>query len=318
MLDEVAAPLNTDSFAEMLSGPSDNEQPETDSQSAETEQEAEQETAEEGNEEAPEGEETEADEKQDEQPDEDSTEAFLELEIDGEKVKVSKEEAKNGYMRQRDYTQSKQNFAVEKQAAQQHIMKQFGEVQQMSQEIGQLTNIDAALQQYNNVDWQALRESDPLSYGIHKAEFNDMRIQRDGVVAAIGQKQASFGAMQAEEFAAKTAEAQAYLAKEIPDFGKEHIAAMKEHGTKLGFKAEELATVTDGRMMQALWEASQYRALKAKTSQAVKTVAALPTKAAKAAPVAKPAQQKNLENQTRRLGQTGSVKDFAALLGMAN
>jgi hypothetical protein len=315
--DDAAAPLNTDNFAEMLSGGDDNEQPETDSQNDADDQATEQETAPEVEEGAEEGTDDETDE-QAEQPEADSADAFLELEIDGEKVKVSKEEAKNGYLRQQDYTQKAQNLAAERQATQQHIMKQFAEVQQMSQEIGQLTNIDAQLKQYEQVDWQALRESDPLSYGIHKAEFNDMRLQRESVVAGIGAKQAQFGEMQAKQFAEQTAEAQKHMATLVPGFGKEHLAQMTAQGIKAGFTAEELSKVSDKRSMELLWKASQYDALQAKADKAVKTVAALPTKAAKAAPVAKPAQQKQFETQSRRLGQTGSVKDFAALLGMAS
>jgi hypothetical protein len=317
MFEEAAVPLNTDNFAEMLGGDGDNGQTDqSDPQNDEDAQETEQETADEGTDDAQEGDD-EANDKQDGEPETDPAEAFLELEINGEKVTVSKDEAKNGYLRQQDYTQKTQALAVERQATQQHIMKQFAEVQQMSQEIGQLTNIDAQLKQYEQVDWQALRESDPLSYGIHKAEFNDMRLQRESVVQGIGAKQAQFGELQAKQFAEQTAEAQKHMATLVPGFGKEHLAQMTAQGIKAGFTAEELAKVSDKRSMELLWKASQYDALQAKADKAVKTVAALPTKAAKAAPVAKPANQKNFETQSRRLGQTGSVKDFAALLGMA-
>lgn len=315
--DDAASNLNTDNFAEMLNGPGDNEQTEqSDSQSDDTDQETVTETADEGTDDAQEGDDQ-ADDTQDDQADKESTDAFLELEINGEKVTVSKDEAKNGYLRQQDYTQKTQALAAEKQATQQHIMKQFAEVQQMSQEIGQLTNIDAALKEYANVDWQTLRNDDPTAYAVHQAEFNNLRIQRGEVVTGIGAKQAQFAQVQAEQFATQSAEAKAHMETIVPGFGKEHIAQMKEQGLKAGFKPEELAQLSDKRMMEVLYKASQYDALKAKTEKSVKTVAALPTKAAKAAPVAKPAQQKNFETQSRRLGQTGNVRDFAALLGMA-
>jgi chemotaxis protein histidine kinase CheA len=311
--------LTTDNLAEMLGGSDDNGQTEqSDPQNDEAEQENSEEAAQQDEAEGEQESAEEETEGQDEQPEKDSTEAFLELEINGEKVAVSKDEAKNGYLRQQDYTQKTQALANERQAAQQHIMQQFAEVQQMSQEIGQLTNIDAQLQEYQKVDWQTLRDTDPVSYGVHMAEYHDLRVKRGDVVTAIGQKQQQFGAMQAQEFAQRTEQAREHLAKVIPNFSAQHLGEMKEYGTKVGFKPEELATVTDGRMMQVLWEAAQYRSMQAKTKQAVKTVAALPTKAAKAAPASKPAAQRNLETQTRRLEQTGSVKDFAALLGMAS
>jgi hypothetical protein len=311
------AALNTDNFAEMLGGDDDNGQTEqSDPQNADDAQETVTETDQEGTDDAQEGDDK-AETDPDGQPETDPNDAFLELEINGEKVTVSKDEAKNGYLRQQDYTQKTQALAAEKQATQQHIMKQFAEVQQMSQEIGQLTNIDAQLKEYGNVDWQTLRNDDPTAYAVHQAEFNNLRIARGEVVNGIGAKQAQFAQLQAEQFAAQSAEAKAHMETIVPGFGKEHIAQMKDAGTKAGFRPEELAQLSDKRMMEVLYKAAQYDALKAKTEKSVKTVAALPTKAAKAAPVAKPAQQKNIETQSRRLAQTGSVKDFAALLGMS-
>jgi len=310
--------LTPDSFAEMMGGEGDNEQADnTDSQSADTEQETEQETAtEEGTEDAQEGDEGTDDDKQAEQPEKDSADAFLELEINGEKVKVSKDEAKNGYLRQQDYTQKAQNLARERQESQQHIQQQFAQVQQFSTELGQLTQIDATLGQYQAVDWAALRETDPLSYSTHMADYNNLRAQRGEVANAIGSKQQQFAQMQAQQFNQQTQEAQAYLSAKIPGFGKEHLSHMKEFGVKHGFAAEELANVADKRMLEVLWKASEFDKQQATTKKAVKAIAALPTKASKPAPVSKAANEINIDKQVKRLNQTGSAKDFAALLGM--
>jgi hypothetical protein len=308
-------PLNTDNFAEMLGGDDDNGQPETDPQSAETDQDPAQETdPPEGDpEDKPEGE-PETDPEG--QPETDPAEAFLELEINGEKVKLSKDEAKNGYLRQQDYTQKAQRLAQERQDWTQHVQRQTAEVQQFSQEIGQLTNIDAAIKQYQAVDWQGLRESDPMSYSTHMADFNDLRARRGDMVASISQKQQALTAAQQQDFAQKSQEAQAHMATVVPGFGKEHIAEMRNYGMKLGFSADELANVADKRSLEVLWKAAQFDKQQATTQQAIKKVSALPTKAAKAAPASKPADQLNFEKQTRRLQQTGSVKDLAAALSM--
>jgi hypothetical protein len=310
--------LDTGSFAEMLSGGGDNEQPdEPDSQNADEAQEAAEDTAQEGGDEGEQdGADEAADDEQAEQPEKDSAEAFLELEINGEKVALTKDEAKNGYLRQQDYTQKAQRLAQERQEWGQHVARQAAEVQQFSQEIGQLTNIDAALAEYQAVDWQALRETDPVSYAAHMADFNEMRVRRGDVVAAIGQKQQTLTAAQRQAFVQQSQEAQAHMATIVPGFGKEHIAEMKALGQKAGFTDAELANVADKRMLEVLWKAAQFDKQQSTTQQAIKKVSALPTKAAKAAPAAKPAAQLHIEKQTRRLDQTGSVKDFAALLGM--
>lgn len=315
-------PLNQDSFAEMLSGPLETEQPaEQESQNEDPEQEPAEETA---PEEAEPEVEAEAEPEPEEQPEKDSPEAFLELEINGEKVKVSKDEAKNGYLRQQDYTQKAQNLARERQEMQTHIQQQFAQVQQFSNEIGQLTGLDAEIARYKSVDWQALRAEDPLSYSTHLAEFNDLRTRRSEMAQAVGQKQQALAqqAQQAHQqaFMQQTQEAQAYLAQKIPGFGKEHLTQMKEFGTKTGFAPAELANVADKRMLEVLWKASEYdksqATTKAEVKQAIKKVSALPTKASKPAPAAKATADVNIDKQRQRVREGGNARDFAALLGM--
>lgn len=308
--------LTTDSFAALMGGDGDNEQPEKDSQSDDDEQqETEQETAQDD---APEEDADSDDKEPAEQPEKDSAEAFLELEIDGKKVSVSKDEAKNGYLRQQDFTQKTQNLARERQESQAHIQQQFAQVQQFSTEIGQLTNLDATLNQYQNVDWQSLRESDPLSYSTHLAEYNDMRARRGEMVQAIGSKQQQFAQQQQQQFMQQTQEAQTYLTAKIPGFGKEHLAQMKDFGVAHGFTPAELANVSDKRMLEVLYKAAQFDKAQATTQKAIKAVAALPTKANKAAPASKPANEINIDKQFKRVQQGGKVNDFAALLGMAS
>lgn len=306
--------LSTNSFAEMMGNPAGNEQPEeSDSQNDEEVQETGEETAQDD---APAEDADSDDSEQAEQPETDSDQAFLELEINGEKVKVSKDEAKNGYLRQQDYTQKAQNLARERQESQAHIQQQFAQVQQFSAEIGHLTNLDATLAEYQNVDWPALRESDPVSYAAHMADFNNMRAQRGEMVQAISSKQQHFAQLQHQQFAQQTQEAQTYLQAKIPGFGKEHLAQMKEFGVAHGFTPEELGNVADKRMFEVLWKASQYDKSQASTQKAIKAVAALPTKASKPAPANKPANEVNIDKQVKRVQQTGSLKDFGALLGM--
>lgn len=315
-----AGAISTDSFAEMLGGDGDNEQTEqSDSQSGDEAQEAVEETAQEGDEQGEqEGAEEEAEPEQAEQPEKDSAEAFLELEINGEKVTLTKDEAKNGYLRQQDYTQKAQRLAQERQEWGQHVARQAAEVQQYAQEIGQLQSIDADLKQYEQVDWGALRAEDPVSYAAHMADYQAARAQRGDIVAGIQQKQQQLTAAQRQAFVQQSQEAQQHMATIVPGFGKEHIGQMREFGQKTGFTAEELAGVSDKRMLEVLWKAAQFDKQQSTTQQAIKKVAALPTKAAKAAPAAKPAAQLKIEQQTRRLQQTGSLKDFAAALSMTS
>lgn len=319
-MDDEGQALTTDSFASMLGGDGDNGQPETDPQSTDPDPDA---TAPDPDPDsadpdvdpdAP----VDPDADPDGQPEADPPEAFLELEINGEKVKVSKDEAKNGYLRQQDYTQKAQRLAQERQDWNQHVAKQAAEVTQYSQEIGALTNLDATLGEYAKVDWAALRESDPVSYSVHMADFNDMKAKRADMVNAIGQKQQALTAAQRQTFQQQTQEAAQHMATLVPGFGKEHLDTIREFAQKAGFTADELANVADKRTFEVLWKASQYDKAQATKQTAIKAVAALPTKANKPAPASKPAAQLNAEKQVKRVQQTGNVKDFAALLAMTS
>jgi hypothetical protein len=193
-------PLNQDSFAEMLNGPLETEQPaEQESQNEDPDQLPDNDGAQsdDPDQPAPDGD-PDPDPAQDEQPKPDSPQIAFEIEINGEKIEVSKDEAKNGYLRQQDYTQKAQNLARERQEMQTHIQQQFAQVQQFSNEIGQLTGLDAEIARYKSVDWQALRAEDPLSYSTHLAEFNDLRTRRGEMAQAVGQKQQAL-AQQAQQ-----------------------------------------------------------------------------------------------------------------------
>lgn len=307
--------LTADALASELTTAAEPEQPDTpDSidgeQGQENQSEEGQEEAQEG--EQPEGEEAEAQEEQPEKPD--SSEVFLEWESNGEKIRVSQEELKNGYLRQQDYTQKTQNLASERQALQTRVQQEFQAVQAMAAEFGQLTSIDSQLQQFQQVDWRALKEADPLQYATAMADWNALRAQREEVSRQIEGKRQYMTQLQAQQFEEATKEASEYLRKEIPNFGPDSLKAMKQFGEKMGFTAQELSQVADKRMLHVLWQAAQWQALQEKKPALQSKVKALPTKATKPAAPAAPAKQAQLEKQQRRLAQTGKVNDFAALL----
>lgn len=254
----------------------------------------------------------------DEQPDEpDSADDFEEWEQDGEKIRVTKDELKKGYLRQKDYTQKTQQFANERQAIQQRIQAEFTAVQSLAGEYGQLANIDNQIQQYQSLNWQQLRDADPITYSTALAEYNNLRSVRDDAARAISSKQQYMQQQSAQQFAEQTKEAAEHLKKVIPNFSKQHVDAMKSYGAAKGFSAEELAQVSDKRMLEVLYEAAQWRALKAKKPAIDNKVKAVPTKATKQGTQSAPTTQLNIQKNLKRVQQTGNVKDFAALLGSA-
>lgn len=314
ILDDTNEALSTDNFADMLAGPDDNGQTDTDPQSEQDDQETSDDTAQDEPEAEPQ-EDAEGEEAQDGQPETDPAPDVIELDIDGEKVALTKDEIKNGYLRQQDYTQKTQALAREKQEQADFVKSQMETVTQYAKEFAQLNQIDSTLAQYQNVDWQALRAEDPLSYSTHLAEFNDLRARRADVVQGISAKQQTLTAKQQEVFATQTKEAAAHMATVVPGFGEQHLKQMKDFGLKLGFNAQELAAISDKRVMEALYKASAYEQSQAQAKQAVKKVSALPTRAAKPSPAVKPAKDQRVEKLSRKISAGGAkASDFAALL----
>lgn len=313
--------LTADDLANELTGAIENEQPVEDSQSdGGQDQENQQE---EGQSASPEGEQPEGEEEagQEEQSDnQNSSEVFLEWESNGEKIRVSQEELKEGYMRQQDYTQKTQNLARDSQALQQQlqqrVQQEFQTLQQMAADYGQLTNIDAQLQQYQKIDWNALRQQDPNAYGTYLAEMNNLRAIRGDVAQGIEGKRQLLQQQQAQAFQQQSAEAEQHLKKVIPNFGPDTLKQMKQYGEKAGFTAQELANVADKRMLQVLWEASQWRDLQDRKPAMQNKVKALPTKATKPGGQQQPAKQIQIDKQLKRLSQTRDPRDFASLLNL--
>lgn len=299
--------LSVEQLANELSGATESEQPveEQDSIDGETAQEATDEPTE------AEGEQPEA-EEQPEQPEEDSAPAPIELDINGEKVQLTLDEVKNGYLRQQDYTQKAQNLARERQEAQAQLQQEYAQVQALAGEYGQLTNIDSQLQQYQAVDWRQLRESDPLAYSTHMADMQNLRAMRADLQQQITGKQQHMKQQEAADFAQRTEKAREFLQKNLPKFGQQDIDSIRKAAETVGFERAELSKFADGRAMLALWKAAQWDALQAKKPIVQNKVAALPTKATKAAASAAPASQ--TANIEKRLSKSGKLSDFAALL----
>lgn len=264
----------------------------------------------------------------DEQTDKDSADTTLEWESNGEKIRATQQELKEAFEGKAsmvaDYTQKTQNLARERQEAEARVQQEFQQVQTMSVELGQLSQIDSQLAAYQTVDWDYLRTNDPLSYVTYMAERNNLINHRGAVANQIGTKAKQLEDQLKESretaFKAQHEEAVTYLSTAIPGFTdpakrKVILSQMKEFGLKTGFTADELKTVSDKRQFEVLYKAQQWDALQAKKPSVKQKVLQAPTKATKTSVPAQ--QQSKMQNNLKRVQQSGKVRDFAALLGSA-
>jgi hypothetical protein len=208
--------------------------------------------------------ETQEGEEPDEQVEAEEEEAepdLVEIERDGKKFSVPKElEAE--LLMHADYTRKTQAVAErEKTIEQREIQLQVqAQLQQQSlAEYARLTAINDQLQQYNQVDWNALYDSDPAEFVRLKEGRRDLIDQYNGLNNAIAQQQQQQIAKQQEITLQAIQEGQKVLAREIPSWNTDLAKTLNTFAVeKFGFTKDEVNTVIDPRVVKLLHTAYLY------------------------------------------------------------
>jgi hypothetical protein len=195
--------------------------------------------------------------------------------------------------------------------------RQAAEVQQFSQEIGQLTNIDAAIKPSTRLSTgQGLRESDPMSYSTHMADFNDLRARRGDMVARHQQKQQALTAAQrSRTFASSRRRRSAH-----GDGGSRLRQGTHRRNARYGRSSASPPTSWPTCRQAHAWKCcGRPRSSTSSRHHAAGDQEGVgPAYQGSEGRAGRQTLQPscNFEKQTRRLQQTGSVKDLAALLSM--
>jgi len=248
------------------------------------------EEAEEVEEEAPEEEEGQAEEETEEEvEEEEETEIVAEedlkytIKVDGEELEVGIEELKNGYQRQADYTRKSQALAEQRKETEQIQ----SERQRLEQERQMYANglqmlqeqQSSKLQEFENVDWTALKTEDPYQYMLKKDEYRDAQEK----VQNVAQQQAIIQQEQAEE--ANKARAhfvqQEYnrLVEALPEWNDQESTIKKdvqEYAKSVGFLPEEINQLADHRSVLVIKKAMEYDKLTTKVAPKKKAVKKVP------------------------------------------
>ena len=246
------------------------------------------EEAEEVEEEAPEEKEGQAEEETEEEVEEEEFDVIAEedlkytIKVDGEELEVGIEELKNGYQRQADYTRKSQALAEQRketEAIQSERQRLEQERQMYANGLQMLQEQQSSkLQEFENVDWTALKTEDPYQYMLKKDEYRDAQEK----VQNVAQQQAIIQQEQAEE--ANKARAhfvqQEYnrLVEALPEWSDEKSTVKKdvqEYAKSVGFLPEEINQLADHRSVLIIKKAMEYDKLTTKVApkkKAVKTV----------------------------------------------
>lgn len=157
------------------------------------------------------------------------------IEHKGKSYKVPKDLP--GLLMQKDYTQKTQEIASERRTLE--VAKQITDAELQAR--SHLTQIDQALKQFENVDWDAYEQQDPLAAQSHWRQYQQLQGNKNAAVQSLTQVQQARSAAAEHDYATRARQAAAYAQKEIkgwtPKLGDElyHFAkssGLSEEGIK--------------------------------------------------------------------------------------
>lgn len=311
----------------MLSAPEDStqEQPEVVEEQTEeveeveeTEEETEPEVEEEVEAEAEE--EVEAEEESEvEEPEVVEEEQTFTIKAAGEEKEVTLDELKKSYQLGSDYTKKTQEVAEQRKVIEQEA-KAIIEARKVRDDYSsKLQAIEQFLngQNDNPAELVAMKENDPVGYAVKVAEMTEKKEQLQTIQAErarLAQEQQTESQAQMQKFVEQE---QIKLAESLPEFsdktkGEQVRNDIRSYGKKVGFTDEELSQVYDSRHVLVLHKAAQYDKLMAGKAGVKKKVAKAP-KTVKSGAKVKQNVTDIQKKQLKKLQQTGSARDAAAI-----
>jgi FtsZ-binding cell division protein ZapB len=235
------------------------------------EAEAEAEVPEEVTEEEATDEEPEAEAEEVEQSEEDEVPAILKLKVNGEEVEKPIDEIVALAQQGLDYTQKTQQVAEQRKeleayaesikAQEQAFQEQMQLNNVLIEDVAKITALDQQLNQYANVNWQQLSDSDFVEAQKLFFTYNQLQQERSTLVSQFEAKKQEVVKKQTQLMAEKIAKGKEVLAKEIPNWSPETNQALLSTGKDYGFSDAELNSIVDPRHVKVLHDAMQWRKL---------------------------------------------------------
>lgn len=209
------------------------------------------------------------------------------LKVDGSESDVPLNDLIRTAQTDRHVTQKSQALADAQRAwetEQTQVKQALAQQWQNAQALGTLAH-QQLMGQYQNVDWNRLRQEDPQQYLLANQDFQARNNQIQTYMMQLQQHQAQQLQQQQSEQAKFLETERSKMLEQFPEWRdtSKFQAAKTElsaYARSQGFQEAELAGIFDHRYMKVLHDASRYAALQAKESAALKQVRAAPPMAA--------------------------------------
>ena len=218
-------------------------------------------------------EEEESEEESEEDEGEEEPDVYA-VKVDGDELEVSLDELISGYSRHSDYTRKTQEIASERSQLaemQNHwaneITQAQAERQQYMEALGQFAQQSMdGLEQFNNVDWENLRQTDPIAFVTKKEEFREvtdnlqqLKAERDRSLQQQNQELSKMRSLAVQEEHKR-------LVAAVPEWNNKEkrdkmAGDLSSYALEQGFSQEELRELIDHRQFLVLMKAQKYDAL---------------------------------------------------------
>jgi len=260
------------------------------------------------------------DEAEEEEQSQDEVPAILKLKVNGEEVEKPLDEIVALAQQGLDYTQKTQQVAeqrkeLEAYAEQIKMQEQaFQEQMQLNnvliEDVAKITSLDQQLNQYANVNWQELSDSDFVEAQKHFFTYNQLQQQRSQLVSQFEAKKQEVVQKQTQLMSEKIAKGKEVLAKEIPGWSQETTQQLVSVGKEYGFSDAELNSIVDPRHVKVLHDAMQWRKLQQNSTVKKKVSSAKPVvkPGAKDTKAEANSNHRQLREQLRKTGKSDAAQ----------
>ncbi len=257
------------------------------------------------------------DETDDDVEDEDQTETpVYTVKVDGKDVDVTLDELQSGYLKDSDYRKKTSELAEQRRAVegQTHAIQQ--QAQQYAQAlVGMKNDTEKQLAEYKKIDWNQLREDDPMMFMQRRDEQRELEKGIDDNHKQQYQMLQQAQAYQTQQFNQNVETGRDKLLALMPDWDDNTSKDVRDYGLGEGFSNEELSMLTDHRSMAMLRKAMMYD--KIQRSQPVKKKVKADTPRYVKSGVVKSKGEVGAKKRTdklKRLRKTGAVDDAASAI----
>jgi hypothetical protein len=286
-------------------------------------------------EESPESDESDLDDEEEEELEEEETETedvddsdseeepqeetFFTVKVDGEELEVNLEELQSGYQRQKDYTKKTQTLAEERkslEASKAQSEELQGQLNQQAALVNELLNQE--LKQYENIDWQALKEKDTVEFLAKQMEMQEVHQKRAALVDGMQKAHELQMQSHAEAYARQAEAERKQMLTDFPEWKDEtkmhsHQTQIIEYSRTLGFTDDELRGVR-AKDLLVLEKARLFDEMQSK-KQAIPQKKTRPVtrkvQKSKGKPAKGTSRKKQVQAAEERFRQSGSLKDAA-------